>query len=97
MEKLRERQDLVSFISRNFDLKNFSRNCNYQGCRRLPTKEATIVEMDPCTKRKRDLVSLYFCAEHYNAVMEDLMEKVQNIRSNKIIDKRIFEIGYMTH
>ncbi len=88
--------NVVSLISRNFDLKNFSRNCNFRGCNRLPIKEATIFEFDPKTKRKRDLVSLYFCAEHYNITINKLMKEIKRIESAKIIDKRIFNIGYVT-
>ena len=89
--------DMVSHISRSFDLKNFSRSCNFHGCNRLPTKEATIFEFDPKTKRKRDLVSLYFCAEHYNITIRKLMKDIRKIENGKVIDKRVFEIGYITH
>jgi hypothetical protein len=88
---------VVSLISRNFDLKNFSTNCNFRGCTRLPTKEAIISEFDPKTSHKRDLVSLYFCAEHYNSTIQNVIEEVKRISDGKIVDKRVFEIGYVTH
>ena len=88
--------DMVSLISKNFDLKNFSRNCNFHGCNRLPTKEATIFEFDPKTQKKRDLVSLYFCTEHYNTSIQKLMKEIKKIINDKIIEKRIFDIGYVT-
>ncbi len=89
--------DLISHISRNFDLRNFSRSCNIHGCNRLPTKEAVIVEFDPKTGRRRELVSLYFCGEHYNKSIKKIMRDIKKIENTKVIDKNVFDIGYVTH
>jgi len=90
-------RNVVSLISSSFDLKNFSSNCNFRGCTRLPTKEAIIFEFDPKKGRKRDLVSLHFCEEHYKKSINRLMDEIKRIEKDKLIDKRIFDIGYVTH
>jgi len=85
-------------IINSFDLKKRNRSCNVQGCNKLPTKETIIIELDMMIKRKRELASIYFCTEHYDYNIGKFLNKLNNVcEKGKIIDKKVFDIGYVTH
>jgi len=49
-------------------------------------------------KRKRELASIYFCTEHYDYNIGKFLNKLNNVcEKGKIIDKKVFDIGYVTH
>ena len=86
------------FIINSFDLRKRHKSCNVQGCDKIPTKEAIIVESDLVLKRKRELASVYFCTEHYDYNIARVLNKLNTIcEKGKIIDKKVFDIGYVTH
>jgi hypothetical protein len=79
-----------------FDLRKLSKTCNYRDCKKLPTKQAVILETD--SKSTREIVDLYFCAEHYNRNIRTIMEKLNALsEKGKFIEKKVFDIGYITY
>ena len=85
------------FIAESFDLGKLKKTCNVRGCDKIPTREVTIFERDIITSEKRELVSLYFCTEHYgniNKLMRDL-NKVSEPR--KKTGRRVKDISCVTY
>jgi hypothetical protein len=90
--------DTTSLILGKFELKKLSKTCNTRNCDKAPSKKAIITELDTKTAKKKDLVVLYFCNEHYNGSFKKFFNELINAcKAGKIIDKRVFEIGYVTH
>lgn len=80
----------------NYNLRKLSKTCNFGECAKLPSKETIILEVDG--KSKRELVAIYFCAEHYNKNMHQILEKLSSAcEKGKFIDKKVFDIGYITY
>jgi hypothetical protein len=82
----------------NYDLRKLSKTCNYKDCQKLPSKEVIITETDGKSMKKKDLVSIYFCTEHYNRNIRAVIEKINNSSERgKLIEKKVFDIGYVTY
>ena len=84
-------------IVEQFELRKLTRACNCIDCERIPVKEMLVFEMDFKTARERELVSLYLCRRHYNEIAEEFLQKLKSMLAGKVIDKRVFDIGYVTH
>jgi hypothetical protein len=85
-------------IINSFDIRKRDKSCNVHGCNKLPTKEAIIIESDMMLKRKRELASVYFCTLHYDHSIRSLLSRLNNVcEKGKIIDKKVFDIGYVTY
>jgi len=86
------------YIINSFDLRKRNKSCNVQGCNKMPTKEAIIIESDMMLKSKRELASIYFCTEHYDYNIKRILKELNRIcEKRKRIDKKVFDIGYITY
>ena len=55
-------------------------------------------EFDLRTLKKTELVSLYFCNEHYNHSLKETLKKLSEMcEKGKMIEKKVFDIGYVTY
>lgn len=81
-----------------FDLKKLNKMCNHRECKKYPSKEILLYETDLITKEKKELVSLYFCTEHYNNISRKIATKLNEIGDKRwVINKKEFDIGFITH
>jgi len=86
------------YLIRNFDIMKLDRACNIHGCNRLPNKEAIIIEVDINLKRQRELARLYFCNDHYDLNIRTLMKEMSRLcEMGKVIDKKVFDLLYVSH
>lgn len=53
-------------LAKSLEIGKMNRACNFNGCKKAPTKRVLIFERNTATRKKRDLASLYFCTKHYN-------------------------------
>jgi len=84
-------------IMKSYDIQKLSRTCNNPGCSRPPAKEITIFEFDARTAKKRGLITLYLCSDHY-AGLEDFLNRLKGLcKKGRIIQKEIFDIGCVTY
>lgn len=87
----------AELIMKSFDIKKLNRSCNSPGCENPVMKEVGILEFDTRINRKRELVSLYLCNEHYSS-LEAFLEKLSSLcEKGKVIEKEVTEMGYLTY
>ncbi|MBL7206850.1 MAG: hypothetical protein ISS36_04590, partial [Candidatus Aenigmarchaeota archaeon] len=86
-------------IASKFDLRKFKKVCNEKKCLKFPSKEVVFFELDLRTLKKKELASAYLCPEHYKPEeLKDIVKELNNIcEKGKIIDKKAFEIGFVTY
>jgi len=78
------------------NLRKISKACNFPSCRKLPSKQAMILEVS--NSGKKELVDLYFCEEHYDRNIQKILEKLTSAcEKGALIEKRVFDIGYVTY
>jgi hypothetical protein len=79
--------ELFELVDKHCDIRLLKTNCNFRECERKPRKEMLIFRLDMNTAKKKDILSLYLCQEHYAAmekVLEGIVEKFKNGKIYKI-------------
>ncbi len=91
--------NILEFVGKRYDIRKLERKCNFINCNRKPGKEILIYEFDIRTGKKKELLSLYLCSEHFivarNTLIEDL-KKTGNMEGKKI-NIKVFDTGIITH
>ena len=87
----------TELIMSSFDIRKLNRSCNAHGCSKPVTKEVSILELDAKVSRKRELVSLYLCGEHFRDLDSFLERLSKACEKGKIILKEVSERGYVTY
>lgn len=88
----------ASYLANNFNLRKGGKECNCSECNRMPSKEMVLFEMDLSRSKKRELGTVYMCSNHYpETSKKTLYEMNKTCKSGKIIDKKVFDIGYVTY
>lgn len=80
----------------NIDLQKLSKLCNFHDCGKLPSKQLVVLEISK--GRRKELVDIYLCDEHYAKNTRKIIKSLESsCDKGKAIDKKIFNIGYITH
>ena len=81
-----------------FELQKMGRFCNKRGCMRRPMKKVLIEETDLISSEKKDIVELFFCNDHYRSFLSESLNDLNGMKEpEKVLSKRVFEIGYVTY
>ena len=88
---------VIPFIMKSFDIRKLSRTCNTHGCDKPPAKEVNVFEFDAKTAKKRELVTLYLCSNHYNSLDLFLNRLKELCEKGRIIQKEVFDVGCVTY
>jgi hypothetical protein len=90
--------EMQEFLVDRFELRKMDRFCNTNGCMRKPMKQVLIEETDVVSSDRRELVSLFFCNDHYRSALSESLNDMNSINGpDKVLSKRVFEIGYVTY
>ncbi len=90
--------EIMSFISKKYDLGKFNRICNHHDCPKFPSKEILISENDRQQEKTRDIASLFFCINHFREAHRELKKELEEFdRPMKKVEMKIFDIGYVTY
>ena len=85
-------------LAKTLEISKMGRVCNVSGCCEPPTKRVLVSERNLCTRKKRDLASIYFCTKHYNNELRPIINTLRGACSKGVkIEKRVREIGCITH
>ena len=88
---------MQEFLVEKFELRKMDRFCNTNGCMRKPMKQVLIEETDIISSEKKELVSLFFCNDHYRGFLSESLNEMNGLRSpGKVLGKKVIEIGYVT-
>ncbi|RLI97966.1 MAG: hypothetical protein DRO99_01960 [Candidatus Aenigmatarchaeota archaeon] len=84
-------------ILKNLELVKMHKLCNFNGCGKLPTREINIFEENMITGRRKGLVSLYLCSEHYKTELGPIVKTLRDASTKEIkIGKSVKDIGCIT-
>ncbi len=89
--------ELLGIISEHCDIRKMKSNCNFAGCEKKPGKEMLIFQVDMNTRKKRDIISIYLCSEHYREMEKRLEGVVNKFREGKMYVIKGFDIGFVTY
>ena len=90
--------DVSWILARSLEISKMGKACNVIGCCEPPTKQVMLSERNLCTRKKRDLASIYFCTQHYNNELRPVINTLKGACSKGIkIEKTVKEIGCITH
>jgi len=88
----------AAYLVNTLDIRKGSKECNMPNCHKIPTKEMILVETDLAKSKNRELGVVYLCSDHYPETSKKmLLDMNQMSKSGKIIDKKVFDIGYITY
>lgn len=89
----------LELIANRFDLRKFKKTCNAKNCEKFPSKEIVFFELELKTLKKKELASVYLCSEHFKPEeLKELIVELNNICvKGKIIDRKVFEVGFITY
>ena len=76
--------ELFELVDKHCDIRLLKTNCNFRECGRKPRKEMLVLQLDMNTAKKREIVSLYLCNEHYEAMEKELEGVVGKFKNGKI-------------
>ncbi len=74
---------LFELVSQHCDIRLLKAGCNFRGCDRKPGSELLVYQMDMATSKKKDMISLYLCPEHYAEMEKLLAEVVERFKAGK--------------
>jgi hypothetical protein len=86
--------ELFDVVDKHCDIRLLRTNCNFRNCSRKPGKEMLILQLDMNTAKRKGIVSLYLCPEHYEEmerVLEGIVGKFKDRKIYKIIQS---DLGY---
>ena len=81
MDQLSFEENINKVILSMFDVKKLKNACNFPSCNKKPEKKILVYEYS--IKRRRDLISLYLCKEHFGSINK-LLRKIRQ-KEPKII------------
>ncbi len=84
--KDKDNEDMMKVILKSYDIKHLKKKCNFNGCKKKPTKLVEIVERN--NVKKRVLTKLYLCDEHLKSV-DELILKLKKMSRGVIIEKKV--------
>jgi hypothetical protein len=76
--------ELFELVDRHCNIRLLRTSCNFRECGRKPSKEMLIYQIDMHTAKKRDIISLYLCPEHYQEMEKALESVIGRFRAGKI-------------
>jgi hypothetical protein len=76
--------ELFEVVDKYCNIRLLKTNCNFRDCDRKPRKEMLILQLDMNTAKKREIISLYLCHEHYAAMEKALEGVVGRFKNGKI-------------
>ena len=88
----------AQLIANTFELQRRSKLCNIHGCGKLPSKKVIIFEENRITRDSKALATVYLCNEHYSTRLPGFLTEINKLReTGKVVDKKVQEIGFITH
>jgi hypothetical protein len=88
----------AQLIAGTFELQRGSRLCNIRGCGNLPARKVTLFEENRINRERKPLAVVYLCNEHYSTRIPGFMTEINMLReTGRLIDKRVQDIGFITH
>ncbi|MFH1364876.1 MAG: hypothetical protein ABIH52_04470 [Candidatus Aenigmatarchaeota archaeon] len=88
----------ATYLARNFDLVKGAKECNCLECSRMPTKEMVLLELDLTRNKHRELGTIYICSDHFSETSKKTLFDMNKLcKTGRIIDKKVFDIGYVTY
>lgn len=76
--------ELFDIVDKHCNIRLLKTTCNFRDCDKKPGREMLIYQIDMNTAKKKDIVSIYLCPEHYSE-MEKLLEGIiGKFKSGKI-------------
>lgn len=76
--------ELFDIVTKYCDIRLLKTFCNFRGCEKKPTKEMLIVQIDMNTAKRREIISIYLCQDHYNSMEKALEGVVGKFKNGKI-------------
>ncbi len=90
--------EIITYISKKYDIGKFNRVCNQKDCHKFPSKEILITEIDRKLEKKRDIASLFFCGNHFREAHRELKHELREFEVPlKKVEMQVFDIGYVTY
>ncbi len=90
--------DPLNYILTNYEIRKLSKTCNFIGCDKFPSKEILVSVYDSKKVKSKELVSLYLCSKHFEIVEKTLVDELAKLcEEGKIVQKRVFDVGFITH
>ncbi|MFH1978672.1 MAG: hypothetical protein ABIJ92_05080 [Candidatus Aenigmatarchaeota archaeon] len=90
--------DIITLLSTVLDLRKRGNTCNIPQCEKMPVKEMVLIEHDKLKQRKREIATVYFCSDHCDKKPDEIVRRANVVAGKgKIIDKKVFDIGYITY
>ena len=86
--------ELFELVNQHCDIRLLKTGCNFRNCDKTPNRELLIYQIEMATAKKKDIISLYLCPEHYaemERLLGDVVEKFRGGKTYKI--KRSDEKG----
>jgi hypothetical protein len=75
--------ELFELVTQYCDIRLLKSNCNFRNCDRAPKMELLVYQIDMIMDKKRDIISLYLCPDHYAEMERRLGEVVEKIKGGK--------------
>jgi len=79
--------ELFNLINQHCDIRLLKTSCNFKGCYKKPKKEMLIIQLDMNTVKRKEIISLYLCDEHYTE-----MEKILGDVVGKFVNGKVYKI-----
>ena len=76
--------ELFDLVTQYCDIRLLKTGCNFRSCEKAARMELLVYQIDMITAKKRDIISLYLCPEHYAEMENRLGDVVEKIKSGKI-------------
>ena len=76
--------ELFDVVDRHCNIRFLKTNCNFRLCEKPPEKEMLIFEMTMSTAKKKDIISLYLCQEHYREMEKALDGVIGRFRNGRV-------------